>query len=72
MNYVEDLKEPQPSIACLSLLVDYFLPAHQIQKQFIYSNLKKRHREKCKFFYNLDMPYQTSNVISTPLFLMYL
>ena len=53
MNYVEDLKELQPSIACLSLLVDYFLPAHQIQKQFIYSNLKKQHREKRKFFCSL-------------------
>ena len=50
MNYAEDLKELQPSIACLSLLVDYFLPAHQIQKQFIYSNLKKQLPEKRKFF----------------------
>ena len=50
MNYAEDLKELQPSIACLSLLVDSFLLAHQIQKQFIYSNLKKQLREKRKFF----------------------
>ena len=49
-NCAEDLNELQPSIACLSLPADYFLPAHQILKQYIYSNLKKLHHERRKIY----------------------